>query len=146
MKVFAILLFASASVFTVAADTDWITDYEEAKKLALEDSRYVLINFTGSDWCGWCKRLKREIFTKSEFKDFAQKNLVLLELDFPRYTKQPKAISDKNDRLAYKYNVGGFPTILLLDPSSKVVMRTGYRRGGAEGYITYLKSRMSGVN
>jgi len=70
------------------AEANWLTDYEAAKAKARSDHKLVLLNFTGSDWCGYCKHMQAEIFSKPQFQDYAAKNLVLVELDFPRFKQQ----------------------------------------------------------
>ncbi|MDJ0839427.1 MAG: thioredoxin family protein [Acidobacteriota bacterium] len=145
MKKATALVLLTFGLTASAADSGWITDMDEAQKVAQEDNKYILVNFTGSDWCGWCKRLDREVFSKKEFADFADNNLVLLKLDFPKFKKLPEGQRESNEALARKYRVRGFPTILLLDKYGERVMETGYRPGGPGAYVTYLKKRMSGV-
>ena len=120
--------------------SSWLTDFNEAKELAKKTNKKILINFTGSDWCGWCIKLDKEVFSKEEFKKWSKDNLVLLKIDFPRYKKLPQEISQKNYILSQKYGVKGFPTILLTDENGKVVLRTGYKNGGVNSYITHLKA------
>lgn len=122
-----------------AAEAIWLTDYDKAMAAAKESGKPVLVDFTGSDWCGWCIRLKDEVFTKQSFVDGAPKDYVLLELDFPRRKPQAAAVRQKNETLAKKYGIRGFPTILLLDASGKVLAKTGYRQGGPDAYLTHLK-------
>jgi protein disulfide-isomerase len=136
-----VLLWVSLNPWGHEAITtnQWVTDYEEAFELAVKKEKYVLINFTGSDWCGWCHKLTDEVFSQPEFQKFAEDELILLKIDFPRRTKQSKEEKIQNQRLANRFAVQGFPTILLADPNEKVVLRTGYRRGGANQYISHLK-------
>ena len=146
MKKLLILGLMLSGSMGPALASDWITDFEDAREIAAADGKYILINFTGSDWCGWCKRLNREVFRQAEFKAFADANLVLLELDFPKWKKQSPALEEANERLRRRYNVRGFPTILLTDASGRVVLSTGYRRGGAGPYVAHLKAKMSHIN
>ena len=118
----------------------WVTDFETAKAMARKENKSLLVNFTGSDWCGWCKKLDREVFRKDTFKDFAKSNLVLVKVDFPRYKALSRAEQMKNEKLLRKYGVTGFPSILLISSGEKVLLRTGYRRGGPDSYVRYLKS------
>lgn len=120
----------------------WITDFEAAKATAEAEGKHLLINWTGSDWCGWCKRLDREVFTTPEFVEFANENLVCVKLDFPRRTPQPEAERKQNQKLLAQYRVRGFPTIFLAQPDGKVLLRTGYRPGGAPGYVAHLEAKM----
>jgi len=117
----------------------WVTNYDLALQYAKELKRPVLINFTGSDWCSWCIKLSKEVFTEGAFLAYAKDNLVLLKLDFPRKKQLPKAEQDINNALASDFNVEGFPTIVLVDASGKEINRTGYQPGGPEQYIIHLK-------
>ncbi|MBU0478833.1 thioredoxin family protein [bacterium] len=148
-KTISILITASLTIFsflvinTSAQTLLWIHDYDQALKDAKKYSRPILINFTGSDWCGWCIRLKEEVFSKPAFKNYASNNLILLELDFPRRKPQPPKIKKQNNDLAKKYKIRGYPTIILIDHKGNVIARTGYRRGGPDKYIEHLKELIS---
>ena len=101
----------------------WETDFENAKKKAETEHKLILLNFSGSDWCGPCIRLHNEIFGNASFKNFAENNLVLINADFPRLKKNKlsKDQQKKNDKLADKYNPEGiFPYTVLLDAEGKV--------------------------
>lgn len=140
MKNYITLLFlGSFGLWSVAADLSWETNFEKAKQLASKENKQILINFTGSDWCGWCKRLDREVFRKDSFTTFVTKELVLLKVDFPKFTPLPRAQREMNEALARKFGVNGFPAILLVDATGKLLHRTGYQRGGAERYISHLR-------
>ena len=117
----------------------WIEDFDKAKKQAKAENKYMLVDFTGSDWCGWCIKLNNEVFTQKEFLQYAQDNLVLVELDFPRGKPQSAEIKKQNNELATKYGVRGFPTILILDPNGELVAKTGYQKGGPVAYIEHIK-------
>ena len=118
----------------------WLTRFEDAQKTAEKEKKAILVNFTGSDWCPWCVRLHNEVLKQQPFLDFAEKNLVLLIVDFPRRKPQTKEQKQENQALAEKYGIRGFPTILLLNPDGSVIARTGYRRGGAESYVQHLNT------
>lgn len=122
--------------------TEWGTDYDAALKQARETNRPILVDFTGSDWCGWCIKLDKEVFSQPAFQAYATNNLVLLMLDFPRAKPQSEAIKKQNEKLSQKYGIEGFPTILLLDAEGRVLGRTGYQPGGAEAYLTHLKKML----
>jgi thiol:disulfide interchange protein len=117
----------------------WLTDYEEALKRAGEERKPVLINFTGSDWCPPCMALHREVFATAEFNRFAAENLILLEIDFPRAKQQPAEVIHQNHRLQQKYEIEGFPTIVLLSPQGEETRRGGYRRGGPRPFIRWVE-------
>ncbi|MCB5224197.1 MAG: thioredoxin family protein [Candidatus Cloacimonadaceae bacterium] len=121
----------------------WITDYKAALEYAKELKRPILANFTGSDWCVWCYRIRDEIFTQDAFKAYARENLVLLTLDFPRGKKLPAEEVAQNQRLMNQFGVQGFPTILLIDANGKEIARTGYRDGGAAAYVKHLKDLLA---
>jgi protein disulfide-isomerase len=104
----------------------------------------VLLDFTGSDWCGWCILLDREVFSKPQFKEYADKNLVLVEVDFPKRKPMPDAMRMQNIRLAQRYGIQGFPTIIVLNGDGKVVAELGYMQGGAEAFIAVLERLRKG--
>ncbi len=117
----------------------WLTDYKAAGDVASEGTKPILVYFAGTDWCGWCKKLEKEVLSKKEFKAYATKNLVRFLADFPAKTKQSKELKRQNSALAKKYKVQGFPTLLLLDAKGKLLATTGYRPGGAKKYVEHLK-------
>lgn len=135
---FALLALTSLSF----AGEGWITDYQDALKQAKEQNRPVLVDFTGSDWCGWCIKLNKEVFSKPEFQDFAKDNLVLLEIDFPSNPKSlPAATQKQNAELQKKFGVDGFPTLVLLDGDGKEITRhVGYLPGGPNAMIKWIQS------
>ena len=126
-------------VKTVAEAGVWHTDFEKAKAIAKAEKRPMLIDFTGSDWCGWCVKLDKEVFSKDEFKEYAAENLVLVELDFPRKKAQSAAEKAQNAALAKKFEIRGYPTILLIDADGKEIARTGYQKGGPKSYVRHLE-------
>lgn len=130
-------LFISGSV--LAGGEGWLTDLAAAQKLAAEKNRPILVDFSGSDWCGWCIKLDKEVFSQEAFKAYADENLVLLLLDFPRRKELPAEQRQQNNMLMKQYGVEGFPTVLLLDKDAKEIARTGYQAGGPEAYIKHLK-------
>jgi protein disulfide-isomerase len=116
-----------------------MTSVPEAKAKAKLEQKLVLLDFTGSDWCGWCKKLHSETFSKPEFIDYAKKNLVLVEVDFPHEKPQSDALKAANQALGAKYDVSGYPTLVLLKPDGKVVWKqVGYLEGGPSAMIAKL--------
>jgi protein disulfide-isomerase len=129
----------STAVLSQETNIAWLTDFEQAKKAAAEKKLPILADFSGSDWCGWCIKLDKEVFSQKEFKEYAKNNLVLFLADFPRKKNQDDKTKKQNNDLLKKYAVEGFPTVLLLDADGKVFATTGYKPGGASAYIEHLK-------
>ncbi len=119
---------------------NWETNLETALQKASKENKAVLVNFTGSDWCQWCFKLSDEVFIQKEFKDYAEENLVLVKVDFPRKIEQSIETKTYNQQLAQKFGVQGFPTIILFNKLGQPVAKTGYQDGGAENYIKHLES------
>jgi len=117
----------------------WETNLETALDKAKQENKAVLVNFTGSDWCIWCQRLSDEVFSKDDFENFANRNLILVKLDFPKNIEQTAETKMYNNKLAQKYNIQGFPTILLFNSKGDMVLQTGYQPGGAAEYVNHLK-------
>lgn len=118
----------------------WGTDYAAALSEAKGQNRRVFLFFTGSDWCGWCMRLQKEILTTPEFASYASDNLVLVELDFPQKKRLPAPVKSQNEALARKYGIEGFPTVIVLDGSGRKVGQLGYQEGGPAPFVKALKS------
>jgi uncharacterized protein YyaL (SSP411 family) len=122
-----------------AADLTWGTSVPDAMAQAKKESKLVLLDFTGSDWCGWCMKLDSEVFSKAEFSDYAKKNLVLVTVDFPQKKTLDADLVKANDALKTKYKVTGFPTLVVLKPDSTVVWnQVGYMEGGPKAVIAKL--------
>ena len=139
-KMGALLLMLILTARAWASNLEWKTDFDQAKALAKSEQKYLLINFTGSDWCPWCVKLRTEVFQTPEFKQFVDSKLVLMEADFPRSKPQPADLKAQNRRLAGDYGIEGFPTVLILNPQGEVIAKTGYRRGGSVAYVDHLKA------
>jgi protein disulfide-isomerase len=124
------------------AGPKWYTDLDEAKAVAAKENKPLLVDFTGSDWCGYCIKLHAEVFDKPEFEEFA-KNYVLVELDFPSKKPQPAEEKAKNKATQAKFGVSGFPTVLLLDAKTGEAYgrQSGYGPGsGPKAYIEKLSA------
>jgi thioredoxin-related protein len=138
------LVFATATAFTPkkvispepkAKELKWYTDFEEARLLALDEDKVVFAFFTGSDWCGWCTRLKKNVFDKPSFVTWADKNVILLELDFPRRTQLPAKLKEQNQGLAQAFQVRGYPTIWLFNADvNKETQKVELKAYGSGGY------------
>ncbi len=149
VKNFRSILFAAgavgfAAVSSVQAGPEWLTDYKKAQQEAKTSNRLLLVDFTGSDWCGWCIKLDKEVFSKPEFKDYANKNLVLMEADFPRAKAQAVGLKKQNQELAQQYQIQGFPTIIVLNGDGQKIGELGYMEGGATTFIAELEKLRKG--
>ena len=135
------LAFASLT----RAESDWLHDWNKAQEEAKANHKLLFLNFTGSDWCGWCIKLDKDVFSQPKFKDYAHDNLVLVELDFPRRKSQPTEERKQNMELAQQYDVLGFPTIVVLNSNGQKVWKfDGYFPGGPEAFIEQLQKLPKG--
>jgi thioredoxin-related protein len=146
MRSFSVLL---TGIF-LASLFGWETDFENAKKKAVTEHKLILLNFSGSDWCGPCIRLHQEIFESPSFKNFADNNLVLINADFPRLKKNQlsKDQQQKNDKLADKYNPEGiFPYTVLLNADGKIMKSwEGFPNTTAEQFTGLVKEFLNDRN
>ena len=122
---------------------DWLDDLTAAENLAAQSDKKILLVFSGSDWCGPCKKLEQEVWQTEAFQKYASKNLVLVKADFPR--KKANRLSEyrqtKNNELAGKYNPQGyFPLVVVMDAEGKLLGKTGYKSFGPDEYIQHLES------
>ncbi|MDP8232794.1 MAG: thioredoxin family protein [Candidatus Zophobacter franzmannii] len=124
----------------ISIELEWSEDFPASEKIATEKNLPILIDFSGSDWCGWCIKLDDEVFNTVEFKEYADKNLVLLKADFPKKLPQTDELVKQNRDLMDKYGVRGFPTIILISSDGTLIGQTGYQPGGPVKYIEHLNS------
>ena len=145
MKKFIIVTVLFLSSFAMQAqELKWHTDVSDAAKIALDEKKPLLFFFTGSDWCGWCIRLQKEVFHKPEFAKWAAENVVLVELDFPRRTPQSPELRKQNYNMQQMFGVTGYPTIWFVNPVLKegkkvnldALGNIGYERGGSEAWLS----------
>ena len=121
-----------------ATGATWLTNYQQARDTARANQKLLLVDFTGSDWCGWCIRLKREVFTQPEFIQYAKDNLVLLEIDFPRGKPQSNEQRRHNEQLLMQFGVQQFPTIVIMQPDGTPIGALSYMPGGPSAFIAEL--------
>ena len=134
---------AAAAVFTapaLAGGEGWTDDYAQAQATAAQESKDLLLDFTGSDWCHWCQILDQEVFAQDAFQAYAPLNFVLVELDFPRQSQLSEEVAAQNAELAERFAVQGYPTIILADAQGRAYAQTGYQAGGADAYVQHLES------
>lgn len=132
--VLALVVFASTHANAAPAAT-WFTNLPTAQAQAKAEGKFVLLNFTGSDWCGWCMKLRKEVFLKSDFNDFARTNLILVEVDFPKRKPQPALLQQANQKLAEQFEVQGYPTLIVLDSQGKTLGKVSYGSGGPKAFL-----------
>jgi thioredoxin-related protein len=122
----------------VAAKSDWLTDMQKAQEVAATEKKDLLINFTGSDWCGWCIRLRDEVFSKDEFETALEK-FVLVEMDFPSDESiVPPKTREQNEVWSNRFGIEGFPTIVLTDSQGRPYGSLGYVPGGPPAFLAQL--------
>ena len=133
------LLLAWVALPLAASEGEWLTDLPKALERAKSDKKMVLLDFTGSDWCGWCIKFNKEVLSTTEFKQYAAKNLVLVEVDFPTRKKLAPELTKANSALKDKYKINGFPTFVMLNAEGREVGRQeGYSEGGPKSFIAKL--------
>lgn len=115
----------------------WITSVEKAIEISAETGKPIFAFFTGKEWCSWCKKLDGQILSQEAFIDYAQENLVLLELDFPRGRRD---LPQKQIELARKFRIQGYPTVILMDANTTQLGRTGYEAMSPQQYVGHIKS------
>ncbi|HTA62979.1 MAG TPA: thioredoxin family protein [Bacteroidia bacterium] len=144
MKLKLVIFFFILNGFLIAQQNQltWHTNLTEASQLAIKTGKPIFAFFTGSDWCGWCVRLQKSVFEKEAFITWAQKNVVLLELDFPRRKQLSPELTQQNNQLQQNFQVTGYPTVWLFKPTHDVktnqlqitaLGKLGYPAGAAQG-------------
>lgn len=112
----------------------WHTDVKKAVEIAQKEDKPVFMFFTGSDWCGWCIRLQKEVFKTPEFEAWAKQKVVLVELDFPRRTAQEESIKTQNAQLQQMFGVQGYPTVWMVKAGNKNG-KINFEQLGSTGYV-----------
>ena len=136
LRTVAVVLAFTSAAF---AKSGWVENYEKGVEQAKKEGKIALVDFTGSDWCGWCIKLDKEVFSKAEFKKYAKENLVLIEIDFPQARPLPKSKQEKHDALAKEYGIKGYPAVVLLDATGKKIGQLGYMEGGPAAFIAAIE-------
>ena len=143
MKHLALAVFCAVATLSQAMTSTpagWTDDYDAALERAAAENKLVLADFSGSDWCGWCKKLDKEVFDTEQFRSLATNEYVLLMVDSPQDEGLLSAKAKKqNPKLVEKYKVRGFPTVLVLDAKGEVVYKGGYAKGGPKKYLKTLE-------
>jgi thioredoxin-related protein len=138
-SLFALKIFVPQSI-AEGVTPGWLTDYKKAMETARSEKKTVLLDFTGSDWCVWCIKLRKEVFETAEFSKYASNNLVLVEVDFPNGKPQSDELRKQNRELQEQFGIEGFPKIVVLNSEGKLLGRTGYVPGGPQPFIKEIES------
>ncbi|MDV6168951.1 thioredoxin family protein [Flavobacterium sp. DG1-102-2] len=135
-KIFIVLLLAFSGWGMQAQDTaEWHTDLNKAITVSNKTHKPLFLFFTGSDWCGWCIKLQKEVFKTPEFTKWAKDNVVLVELDFPRRTQQSEELKVQNAQLNNFFKVRGYPTVWITDVVKTNDGKTQFSPRGSTGYV-----------
>ncbi|NHM04918.1 thioredoxin family protein [Flavobacterium celericrescens] len=145
MKKILVIAFLTLTSMSIQAQEEltWHTDMSKATDISIKENKPMFLFFTGSDWCGWCIRLQKEVFKTPEFIKWAKENVVLVELDFPRKNEQTDAVKMQNAQLQQQLQVNGYPTVWFVSAvktdEGKVNLTalgsTGYVAGGPEKWL-----------
>ncbi len=140
LSVVSIASSAFAADLSRSVPKGWSEDFAAAQEQAEKSGKLILLAFSGSDWCGWCVKMEKEIYSDKKFISGAKKKFLLLMIDSPRDKSILSALAQKqNPELVKKYRVGGFPTTLIVDAKGEEVRRFGgYQRSGVEGFLEAL--------
>ncbi len=133
----AVLAHAAA-----AKESAWQTDFSAAQAKAKAQKKVLLVAFIGSDWCPWCKKIQAAVFDQQAFTSAARKQFVLVQVDFPHERKLPDELKEQNGKLAKKYKINAYPSVLLLKPDGELMAQTGYSPGGPKDYLKQLAGLM----
>ena len=142
----AAVLLCGCNQKAVAADQPsvWKSDYDAALKQAAAENKYVVVSISGLEWCGWCKALESEVFSQPEFIAYAKDNLICVLLDFKQSGRATNVeFAKQHETMLEKFKVQGFPTVIILNPQGKGIVRDGYQRGGAAKYVEFIKGAIA---
>ncbi|AOW08385.1 thioredoxin family protein [Flavobacterium gilvum] len=142
-KIILVAFFLIGVSVSQAQELKWYTDVKEAVKVSNKEKKPLMLFFTGSDWCGWCIRLQNEVLKTPEFGKWANDNVVLVELDYPRRVEQSEELKKQNNELQHAFGIQGFPTVFFakgtISKEGKVnfegLGNTGYVAGGPSAWL-----------
>lgn len=138
LRMFSASILAVLGLNLAATAAEWTEDFAAAKEQAAKEKKDLLMDFTGSDWCHFCIKLKEEVLSKPEFEAEAPKSFVLVEVDFPDKKKQDEKIKTQNKQLQKTYSIEGYPTVILADSTGRAYAKMGYAPGGPVPYMKQL--------
>ena len=145
-KLFTSLLLILTLNINAQENLNWHTDVNKAIELSVKTNKPLFFFFTGSDWCGWCIRLQKAVFSKPEFEKWANESVILVELDFPRRTKISEDLQKQNREIANMFGVRGYPTIWLVNPKTENEKTNLVRLGTLGASPLEVKSWIAGAN
>lgn len=134
-KLGLIAIFFIGLVSSQAQELKWHTDVKEAIAIGNKENKPLLLFFTGSDWCGWCIRLQKEVLKTSEFNKWAKDNVILVELDFPRAPNQTPEVRQQNDEIQKAFGIQGYPTVYFAKAATTPEGRVNFQGIGKTGYV-----------
>ncbi len=133
-KHLVIFILIISALTTQAQELTWHTDVNKASELSIKSKKPLMLFFTGSDWCGWCIRLQKEVFKTPEFIKWANENVTLVELDFPRRKQLEPTLAQQNKNLEQMFAIRGYPTVWFVTPAL-VDGKMTFNRLGSTGYV-----------
>src|SRR5574343_11696 len=138
MKKILVIAFLTLTSMSIQAQEEltWNTDMSKATDISIKENKPMFLFFTGSDWCGWCIRLQKEVFKTPEFIKWAKENVVLVELDFPRKNEQTDAVKMQNAQLQQQLQVRGYPTVWFVSAVKTDEGKVNLTALGSTGYVT----------
>lgn len=137
MKKILVIAFLTLATMSLQAQEGltWHTDMTKATDISIKENKPLFLFFTGSDWCGWCIRLQKEVFKTPEFVKWAKENVVLVELDFPRKNQQTDAVKMQNAQLQQQLQVRGYPTVWFVSATKTADAKVNLNALGSTGYV-----------
>ena len=137
MKKILLIAFLTLTSMSMQAQEEltWHTDMSKATDISIKENKPMFLFFTGSDWCGWCIRLQKEVFKTPEFIKWAKENVVLVELDFPRKNEQTDAVKMQNAQLQQQLQVRGYPTVWFVSATKTAEAKVNLNALGSTGYV-----------
>ena len=133
--IFILIIFSNLIIYSQTSEIKWHTDLSKVVPISIKQDKPILLFFTGSDWCGWCRRLQSEVFAFKQFIDWSNENVILVELDFPRRKQLPAPLLQQNRELARVFGVSGYPTIWIVTPQIIEENKVNFNKLGSLGYV-----------
>lgn len=145
-KIILVFAFLISGCIAQAQELNWQTDMTKATEQSLKEKKPILLFFTGSDWCGWCIKLQRDVLKTNEFAAWATENVILVELDFPRSKPQDAFIKTQNQQLAQTFGIQGYPTVWIVNPIKSEDNKINLQGLGSLGYDKSPTTWISNAN